>query len=272
MAAIVALSREARRRSRLDAFPRGSQRAIVDTPLTKINRRPGIHATIKARFPRESILSNVDPSLERLERMLRVVRGSSLRMLVVLFTALIISIGDPVMAQTLPQANTFSQDELDQLLAPIALHPDDLLTQILAASTYPLEVVEAARFVHQNPNLRDGALDDAVSQRNWDPSVQSLTAFPTVLAMMSDRLEWTERVGDAFLADQQRVMDTRMPLSSSIGPSSPVLRSSPLNPKRSTTTGFDSAVTLRYLVRRGASENHLNVSAALGSMLAGPGT
>jgi len=101
-----------------------------------------------------------------------------------------------------------SQGELDALLAPIALYPDDLLAQVLMASTYPLEVVEAARFVRQNPGLTGAALDDAVQTRRWDPSVQSLAAFPQVLLMMSDRLEWTQQLGDAVLANRQQVMDT----------------------------------------------------------------
>ena len=105
-------------------------------------------------------------------------------------------------------AEYLPQDQLDALLAPIALYPDDLLAQVLMASTYPLEVVEAARFVQQNPALSGAALDDAVRTRRWDPSVQSLTAFPQVLAMMSDRLEWTQQLGDAVLANRQQVMDT----------------------------------------------------------------
>jgi hypothetical protein len=103
---------------------------------------------------------------------------------------------------------SYSQDELDQLLAPIALYSDELLSQILIAATYPLEVVEAARFVQQNPGLTGAALDQALAEKNWDPSVQSLGAFPQVLAMMNDELEWTQRLGDAFLVDPQRVMDT----------------------------------------------------------------
>jgi hypothetical protein len=105
-------------------------------------------------------------------------------------------------------AEYLPQDQLDALLAPIALYPDDLLAQVLMASTYPLEVVEAARFVQQNPGLSGAALDDAVRTMRWDPSVQSLTAFPQVLAMMSDRLEWTQQLGDAVLANRQQVMDT----------------------------------------------------------------
>ncbi len=105
-------------------------------------------------------------------------------------------------------AEYLSQDQLDALLAPIALYPDDLLAQVLMASTYPLEVVEAARFVQQNPGLTGAALDDALQTKRWDPSVQSLAAFPQVLAMMSDRLEWTQQLGDAVLANRQQVMDT----------------------------------------------------------------
>jgi hypothetical protein len=101
-----------------------------------------------------------------------------------------------------------SKEELDALLAPVALYPDGLLSQVLMASTYPLEIVEAERFLKQNPELRGEALDEAVAKKNWDPSVQSLTAYPKVVIMMSEKLEWTERLGNAFLEDQGRVMDT----------------------------------------------------------------
>jgi len=127
-------------------------------------------------------------------------------LLIGVFAAWMISIA-PVGAQP-DTPPGYSQDELDQLLAPIALYPDQLLTQILIAATYPLEVVEAARFVQQNPSLQGDALDDAVTAKNWDPSVQSLAAYAQVLAMMNDNLEWTQRLGDAFLADQPQVMDT----------------------------------------------------------------
>ncbi len=113
-----------------------------------------------------------------------------------------------VLAQGAPPAQAMSQDQLDGLLAPIALYPDELLTQVLIAATYPLEVVEAARFVKQNPTLRGQALEDALKDRAWDPSVLSLTAFPQVLDMMNDKLEWTQRLGDAFLADEAGVMRT----------------------------------------------------------------
>jgi len=131
----------------------------------------------------------------------------TLRALRVGLLAVAACIAVPAAAQSEP-APAYSQDELDQLLAPVALYPDDLLMQVLIAATYPLEVVEAARFVRQNPGLAGEALDQAIADRNWDPSVQSLAAFPQVLAMMDDRIEWTQRLGDAFLADEARVMDT----------------------------------------------------------------
>lgn len=102
----------------------------------------------------------------------------------------------------------FSQPELDQMLAPIALYPDPLLSQILMAATYPLEVVEAARWSRANPSLRGEDAVRAVQQSDWDPSVISLMAFPQILQMMDEKLTWTERLGDAFLAQEQQVMGT----------------------------------------------------------------
>jgi hypothetical protein len=100
------------------------------------------------------------------------------------------------------------QEKLDSLLAPIALYPDQLLAQTLMASTYPLDVVAAARFVTDNRDLKGDALDKAVAEKDWDPSVQSLTGFPQVLEMMNDKLDWTQELGNAFLADKERVMQT----------------------------------------------------------------
>ncbi len=99
-------------------------------------------------------------------------------------------------------------EQLDQMLAPIALYPDSLLSQILMASTYPLEVVEADRWVKANPGLKGQQLDDAVQKQDWDVSVKSLAYFPDVLAMMSDKLDWTSKLGDTFLAQQKDVMDS----------------------------------------------------------------
>jgi uncharacterized protein DUF3300 len=102
----------------------------------------------------------------------------------------------------------FSQAELDQMLAPVALYPDPLLSQMLMAATYPLEVVEAARWSKAHPRLQGDAAVKAAAGEGWDPSVTSLVAFPQVLAWMDENLKWTTAVGDAFLAQQPQVMDT----------------------------------------------------------------
>ncbi len=105
-------------------------------------------------------------------------------------------------------APVFSQQELDQMLAPIALYPDPLLSQVLMAATYPLEVVEAERWSLANPSLHGTQAVQAVQDTRWDPSVQSLVAFPQTLSMLSRQLTWTERLGDAYLAQPDQVMDT----------------------------------------------------------------
>lgn len=102
----------------------------------------------------------------------------------------------------------FRQEDLDQMLAPIALYPDEILVQVLMAATYPLEVVQAARWVGSNPNLKGDQLAAVLEQQDWDPSVKSLVNFPSILQMMNDRLEWTQALGDAFLAQESQVMDT----------------------------------------------------------------
>ena len=102
----------------------------------------------------------------------------------------------------------FKAEELEQILAPIALYPDSLLTQILMASTYPLEIVQADRWAKQNKDMKGDALAKALEAQPWDPSVKSLVNFPQVLAMMSEKLDWTQKLGDAFLAQQKDVMGT----------------------------------------------------------------
>ena len=121
--------------------------------------------------------------------------------------AICLALPAPLFAQAKP-AKVFKQEELDQLLAPIALYPDDLLTQILMASTYPLEVVQAERWAKQNKSLKGDALKAALEKQPWDASVKALVPFPDVLTMMSEKLEWTQKLGDAFLAQQKDVMDT----------------------------------------------------------------
>jgi hypothetical protein len=101
----------------------------------------------------------------------------------------------------------FKPEEIDALVAPIALYPDSLLSQIFMASTYPLEIVEASRWAKQNQNLKGDALAQALEKQDWDPSVRSLVNFPDVLSNMSEKLDWTQQLGDAFLSQQKEVMD-----------------------------------------------------------------
>jgi hypothetical protein len=113
----------------------------------------------------------------------------------------------PSADQTQPQ---LPPAQLDQMLAPIALYPDDLLGQVLMAAGYPLEVVEANRWLQDpaNAQLKGDDLAAALDQQNWDPSVKSLVPFPRILALMDGQLDWTESLGEAFIADQSSVMDS----------------------------------------------------------------
>jgi hypothetical protein len=137
-------------------------------------------------------------------------RGMCARLLMWLLVLLLAAPPGGIMAQSQESGGQmiFRQEELDQMLAPIALYPDELLVQVLMAATYPLEVVRATRWVQANPNLRGDQLAAALEQQDWDPSVKSLANFPSVLQMMNDRLEWTQKLGDAFLAQKDQVMDT----------------------------------------------------------------
>ena len=120
----------------------------------------------------------------------------------------------PLLAQAPPTdeqagAQSFSVEQIDALLAPIALYPDELLTQILMASAYPLQVVEAARWLDApaNKSLSGDALTAALAKVNWDPSVKSLVPFPQVLAMMNSQLDWMQQLGYAMTVQQNAVMD-----------------------------------------------------------------
>jgi hypothetical protein len=122
--------------------------------------------------------------------------------------ALLMAIPLQALAQESDTQPVLRQEELDQVLAPIALYPDALISQIFMASTYPLEVVQADRWVKENKALEGDALTAALEQQAWDPSVKSLVNFPQVLTMMSERLDWMTKLGDAFIAQQKDVMDT----------------------------------------------------------------
>lgn len=114
--------------------------------------------------------------------------------------------GDATVSEV--QQQKFSREELAQMLAPIALYPDELVSQVLMAATYPLEVVAADRWVEKNRDLKGDDLARALEEQRWDPSVKSLVNFPSVLSMMSQKLEITARLGDAFLAQEGEVMAT----------------------------------------------------------------
>ena len=131
-----------------------------------------------------------------------------LKLMVTLLLVSLMAAPPWILAQSAEESKTFKQEELDQMLAPIALYPDELLSQVLMASTYPLEVVQAERWANQNKSLKGDALTEALEKQDWDPSVRSLVNFPEVLTMMSEKLDWTQKLGDAFLGQQKEVMDT----------------------------------------------------------------
>ncbi len=144
--------------------------------------------------------------------MLTPLRSLTARLVAVLiFAGLLSGPGSALMAQEAPPAppppgQTLSPDQLDDLVAPIALYPDELVSQILVAATYPLEMVEAFQFLQKNPGLTGPALTQAAQQQNWDPSVQALLVFPDAVKRLNDDVTWTTNLGNAFLAQQQDVM------------------------------------------------------------------
>ena len=105
------------------------------------------------------------------------------------------------------QAAKIPPDQLDSLVAPIALYPDPMLAQTLAASTYPLELIQLQQWLAKNPGLKDNALADAVAKQPWDPSIQALAGLPEVVKRLADDIQWTTDLGNAFLAQQSDVMD-----------------------------------------------------------------
>ena len=134
------------------------------------------------------------------------------QMVMVLFLCTILAVPPGLLAQgdqgqtATDEEPAFRPEEIDQLMAPIALYPDSLLAQVLASSTYPLEIVQAARFVEQNKGLKGEKLMQAAKDKDWDPSVKAMLEFPDVLSMMNEKIEWTQKLGDAFLSQQKDVM------------------------------------------------------------------
>jgi hypothetical protein len=115
--------------------------------------------------------------------------------------------GAPTQEAPAPPYAQQTPEQLQQLVAPIALYPDSLVAQVLAASTFPEQIVEADRWVQAHPDLKGDALGQAVDQEPWDPSVKALAAFPSVLGNMDKNLSWTSSLGDAYYNQQQDVMD-----------------------------------------------------------------
>ncbi len=105
------------------------------------------------------------------------------------------------------QTTKIPADELDSLVAPIALYPDPMLAQTLAASTYPLELIQLQQWLAKHPTLKDKALADAVAKEPWDPSIQAMAALPDLVKRLADDIQWTTDLGNAFLAQQKDVMD-----------------------------------------------------------------
>jgi hypothetical protein len=139
------------------------------------------------------------------------------RQLTALICTLLLISGSATSAATEParqQGNTTAEDaakipndQLDSLVAPIALYPDPLLAQTLAASTYPLELIQLQQWLAKNSGLKDKALADAVAKQPWDPSIQAMAALPDLVKRLADDIQWTTDLGNAFLAQQNDVMD-----------------------------------------------------------------
>lgn len=133
------------------------------------------------------------------------------RIMALMCTVLIAPGGAPLVAQE-PAAGTEAPklkppEQLDSLVAPIALYPDPLLAQVLAASTYPLEIVQAQRWLKANPKLTGENLTKEAAKQSWDASVQALVAFPQALKLLDENIQWTTELGNAFLDQQRDVMD-----------------------------------------------------------------
>src|SRR5262252_5269065 len=145
--------------------------------------------------------------------LLRTSLSHVVRIAVGVLCVVLIGLGDPAFLAGQQPANQSEQaarippDQLDSLVAPIALYPDPLLAQVLAASTYPLEIIQLQQFLAKHKDLKDQALVDAVMKQNWDPTVQALAPLPDVVKRLADDIQWTTDLGNAFLAQESDVMD-----------------------------------------------------------------
>jgi hypothetical protein len=124
---------------------------------------------------------------------------------------LLVPTGQLLLAQQPPELpppnQALTPDQLDDLVAPVALYPDPLVSQILVASTYPLELVQALQWLQRNPGITGAALTQAAEQQNWDPSIQALVVFPDLVKRLNQDITWTTNLGNAFLNQQADVMD-----------------------------------------------------------------
>ena len=143
-------------------------------------------------------------------RRYRALGATAIRHSAVSFLTLLVvcgaAFGDPPQAAPPPPGAALSPQQLDDLVAPIALYPDPLVAEVLAASTYPMEIAEAEQWVKDHPNWKHAKLMDRAKKQNWDPSVQGLVAFPDVLTRLTQNMTWTTQLGNAFLAQQSDVM------------------------------------------------------------------
>jgi hypothetical protein len=163
---------------------------------------------------------------------------------VIVWLAIGLSWGAPgLRAQSADSAGELSKPQVEALVAPIALYPDALLAQVLMASTYPLEIVQAARWAKANPKVTGKALEDAMQKQPWDASVKSLTAVPQVLAMMNEKLDWTQQLGDAFLAQREAVMMAVQELRAR-AKAAGTLTSSPQQTVTTTTSGSTTYIVI----------------------------
>lgn len=157
-------------------------------------------------------------------------------------SALALTLG-PTALRAQDSKKPFTPEQLDQMLAPIALYPDALLSQTLMAATYPLEVVEAARWTQANPNLKGDAAVAAVKDKSWDVSVKSLVAFPQVLSMMNNNLDWTQKLGDAMIGQQKDVAESVQRLRAKAAAAGN-LKTTPQQKVTTQTSGSASAIVI----------------------------
>jgi hypothetical protein len=179
---------------------------IVDGMLTRLQHSDAVVPGIYSSF---SGTERVPMSWKQM--------AAAVRCLVALLCTVVLLPGDTLAYVSFPsqtpessaqnQASKIPADQLDSLVAPIALYPDPLLAQALAASTYPLEIIQLQQWLEKNKDLKDKALADSAAKQPWDPSVQALAALPDVVKRLADDIQWTADLGNAFLAQQSDVMD-----------------------------------------------------------------